>query len=89
MAYYGILMKDGSELTHYGVKGMKWGKSSNKPKGVFGNRKGGLVIDKTFETPEGTGMRKVTPLYDVNGRTNQAAIAADQRKKKAQKKHNR
>jgi len=26
MAYYGILMKNGAELYHYGVKGMRWGK---------------------------------------------------------------
>lgn len=39
MAYYGILMKDGTELTHYGVKGMKWGKKLfGKVKGVFGKK---------------------------------------------------
>lgn len=37
MAYYGVLMKDGTELTHYGVKGMKWGKKLfGKVKGIFG-----------------------------------------------------
>lgn len=37
MAYYGILMKDGTELTHYGVKGMKWGKRLfGTVKGIFG-----------------------------------------------------
>lgn len=25
-AYYGVRMSDGSEIVHYGVKGMKWGK---------------------------------------------------------------
>lgn len=33
-------MKDGTELTHYGVKGMKWGKKLfGKVKGVFGKPK--------------------------------------------------
>lgn len=32
-------MKDGTELTHYGVKGMKWGKHIfGKVKGVFGKK---------------------------------------------------
>lgn len=36
-AYAGILMKDGTEISHYGVKGMKWGKKFfGKVKGAFG-----------------------------------------------------
>lgn len=35
--YAGILMNDGTEISHYGVKGMKWGKRLfGKVKGVFG-----------------------------------------------------
>lgn len=35
--YAGILMNDGTEISHYGVKGMKWGKHIfGKVKGVFG-----------------------------------------------------
>lgn len=35
--YAGILMNDGTEISHYGVKGMKWGKKLfGKVKGVFG-----------------------------------------------------
>ena len=43
--YAGILMNDGTEISHYGVKGMKWGKHAiGKVKGVFGKVKG--VFDK-------------------------------------------
>ena len=39
--YAGILMNDGTEISHYGVKGMKWGKKLfGKVKGVFGKPEG-------------------------------------------------
>ena len=38
--YAAILMNDGTEISHYGVKGMKWGKSIlGKVKGLFGKPK--------------------------------------------------
>lgn len=43
--YAGILMNDGTEISHYGVKGMKWGKHAvGKVKGAFGKVKG--LFDK-------------------------------------------
>lgn len=35
MAYYGIVMNNGDELTHYGVKGMKWGKHKESSTTTF------------------------------------------------------
>lgn len=45
--YAGILMKDGTEISHYGVKGMKWGKKLfGKVKGVFGKPDSDLIKTK-------------------------------------------
>lgn len=62
-------MNDGTELTHYGVKGMKWGKSKlGKPRGIFGKR---LANKRGTDIPEGSGMRRNT--NNGSGRTSLAS----------------
>ena len=56
-------MKDGTELTHYGVKGMKWGKSKNKPKGAFGKPSAGH--ETTIDSINAAAAKKVNTENDV------------------------
>lgn len=70
-AYAGILMEDGTELAHYGVKGMKWGKHK------FGLRN----LDPTMRfnmTDTGTGSSS-----DLRSRMNSYFAKRDARAKAA------
>lgn len=76
-------MKDGTELTHYGVKGMKWGKKLfGKVKGVFGkpNNSGHNTTYDSIKTATGNKVSSASDSYN-KGKTSYAQF--DQRSRQA------
>lgn len=69
-------MKDGTELTHYGVKGMKWGKRLfGKVKGVFGKPKpvrdyGKTISDKQINDVYKSQNNKIETVLNKKNATN-------------------
>lgn len=72
-AYYGVRMSDGSEIVHYGVKGMKWGKH------LFGLRRmtdAGTRANNGMPNDASTYMKNFFAQRDARAKAAAAASAA-------------
>lgn len=77
--YAGILMNDGTEISHYGVKGMKWGKKIfGKVKGLFGIPEGPHA-----KTHYRSDTSKITPESVLRKTAGKTPKAPSQRRKSA------